>query len=466
MSASRAALRLRRSQPSALALVLLAGLALWLAWGCPSPCATVVGQDSTTYLYMAELGTPYQLLTNVRTPGYPLFLRGLLPLCPDRSCVPFVHRLLVALAVAGLWLGLTRWGLSGWTALVAAGPVLFSPLVQQWSPLVMTDVPAAALAVGAVALLLAAVARPGHWTWLALGALVAATWLVRPAYLFLVPLVPLAGVGLAWLRGGSGSGEGKPARWRALGVLALVTLGPFLAYSALRWIVAGHFAAASFGGFNAIGIAASLINDRTVATLPAEDRPLAEEIQRRRKRAGLAPIRRGSRMALWWQQYTPNVWDVAVPAVQAQVVADHGIEKPGAPQNSWVHVEMNRRLSRLSLRLLAQRKGLYGRWLAYGWRHALASTWARPEVRWPAVALAVGVVLTLLRRRQAALRPALALPALATAYYLAAMTLVLLVEPAVSRYLWAAEILLPGFLLAGVVEVGKAVVAHRALPAA
>lgn len=435
--------------------MLVAGLVVWLGWGCPSPCETVVGPDSNTYLYLAEFGTPFQLLTNVRTPGYPLFLRGLLPLCSDRSCVLFAHRLLAALAVAGLWWALVAWGLSGWTALVAAGPVLFSPLVQQWSPLVMTDVPAAALAVGAVALLLVAVARPGRWTWPALAALVAASWLVRPAYLFLIPFVLLAGVGLAWLRRGDGL--------RTLGILALVALGPFLAWSTLRWVVARHFAAASFGGFNAIGIAASLINDKTVAALPAEDRRLAEEIQRRRRRAGLAPIRPGSRVSVWWQQYTPNIWDVAVPAVQAQVAADHGIEDPGAPEHSWVQVEMNRRLTRLSLRLLAQRKGLYSRWLAYGWRQTLVSTWARPEVRWPALALAVATLLALLRRRPAALRPALALPALAVADYLAAMCLVLLVEPAVSRYLWAAELLLPGFLLAGVVEVGRAVVVRSAV---
>ena len=266
-------------------------------------------------------------------------------------------------------------------------------------------------------------------------------YLVRPAYLFLIPLWPVLWVVPVrllirdtmdrrtwWVRG---------ARHVAAGVI------PFLGFCALRWAIVGHFGIVSFGGYNLIGVVGQFLDEPTIAELPTDLQPLAADMLHRREALPTAePPRDYLAME---RMFNPTVWQAAVPAAK---------EAAGG-----VPVQVNSLLSRLSRALLASHRREYLRWFAWNGKHAIKQT-ALLLMTDRGVQL---LVLAFLSLHAASLwrGPAVAAAGddacrghlerhllfwTAAGFTAAKTLLVILVEPAIGRYMIAATVLLPAVI--------------------
>ncbi|MCB1036298.1 MAG: hypothetical protein KDD47_20910, partial [Acidobacteria bacterium] len=131
-------------------------------------------------------------LGSYRTVGYPLLLRLVMRSPKDLAPLPFVHLAIFLAGVALFWWGLARCTGRPWLALAGALPLLGSRSLELLTR-IQPDMPAVGLALATVGLLLAFSAAPhNRLLAVALGISLFATYQVRPAYLFLIVLVPLA----------------------------------------------------------------------------------------------------------------------------------------------------------------------------------------------------------------------------------------------------------------------------------
>lgn len=443
---------------------------------------TVTYRDSRGYMRVLERETLAQKLSHRRTPGYPLLLKTVEALPGGLARLPHAQLALYLASVvafglaAGLYLS-TGSGGSGWKGLAVATPLFYVRLLPLFTAAMIPDVPAAALALVALAGLLAVAAWPASrrtlaLAWAALGIGAFGAYQLRPAYLFLLPLLPFLGLALFWL-GRHGSGEepalggtsqgappgapaagGRPRAWRFTTALVAVVLVPFLAWSAFRWAVTGHFGLVSFGGFNLIGITSSMLTPEHVPRLPPEHRPLAQAIVERRAEVGyqIAPA---YDFAEWKRLYNANIFYIAFKA--AWKLPDRPRGEPGG---LWV--DANRRFTGLSWALIRLEPGLYSRWLRdstglFIERMASSRLLRGAALLLAASAAAAGLVHAVARARGVAGWGRLAgwpgpraagLALVAVAYAAASMLLVVLVESPIDRYVVAAELLLPSGLVA------------------
>lgn len=418
--------------------------------------------DSRSYIALARGASPIELLGSIRTPGYPLFLRAVDSLGEGLAPLPAIQLVLYLAAAVALCAALERFGLAPLAAVAGASPLLYSPLVPHLAPSIMTDVPAATLAVTCVALWLwmaaagseaagrRAPSDPPAWRLAALGTALFLSYLVRPAYLFLVAYLPLAALAPA-----QPAGPGDRRRAVRLAVrLAVVALLPLLAYCTVRWVAVGHFAPASFTGHNLTGIAASTLDPAGIDRLPDRHRRLARTLVENRPLRHLQVLDARSPYEDWRVAYIKNSWRIAVPAARetwAELPADATGRRAGRmPRAVWV----DRYLTSWSLAVIAERPGLYLVWLARAAAAAGRSTLADPWVWAPALVLLLALALARdrSRRRSPPVAAARAFFGLTLGYYLASLLLILPVEPPEWRYLTAAELLLPGGLAAWAVS--------------
>ncbi|HEX4954569.1 MAG TPA: hypothetical protein VF017_14350 [Thermoanaerobaculia bacterium] len=451
---------LARTAPWVLLATLLATVGLSRA-----PIETA---DSELYRLLAERAGPLELLASTRTPGYPLLLRGVGAVCPDLSCLPAVQLVLHGLAAAALGASLFGAGLSRLASVAAAGLALADPWVWNMAPLLRNDLPALSLAVAALAALLQVLSAPGPFAWAALTLTSSATWLMRPAYLFLLPL--MIGVGWLWCRLPVRSTSAGPSPTRLAARLSLATFGPLLLWCLLRLVTVGHFGPVSFTGFNLIGVTASWLDDEQARGLPPREARLAREILQLRRQLALEPVDQDTPIAIWWSQFDANAWRAG--ARSARRLASRYLARTRPPDQValLLDVEADRRLVRLSLALIRAQPALYGRWLFEGWASALRRLARDPLVLVPGSASLAGwLAWTRVRRRRSdrASPPGLAATTsrawlgVAVAFYLGGGTLALAVEPPEPRYLEAVTLLLPGALAAGAIEIWRSVLARE-----
>jgi len=303
-----------------------------------------VNPDTATYREM-PLDSLAAALSHMRTFGYPVFLR----VVGGDLAATYFQFAAFALAAAGFCAALRSVGYSRGAAGFAASVLLYSRVAIAQTGDVAADVLAAAFAVVSVSLLLVVVDRPRSvLAWVGLTTAVFLTYQTRPAYLFLVPLVPLVGFLLAMLvrrravRSAAGLGVG----------LFAATVVPLLAFCGLRGAVVGHFGLVSFGGYNLVGITGQFLDEELVEELSPELRPLARRvIERRRLVVGWKPP------ADYWameEMYNPTVWTLTVPAAEELYGGDT--------------VRINRTVTALGREVIRLRPALYLRWL--GWAGA------------------------------------------------------------------------------------------------
>jgi hypothetical protein len=221
---------IRHPDLAALALLLLIGALVRVAFLFRAP-AFFVGGDSQTYLLPA-----YDLVRDGnwdlgyrRPPGYPLFLSAVFAtLGEDMRALSFVQHLLgLVTVVASYGVGAVVGGrLTG--LLVGLGAALSGPLLV-YEHYVMSDALFVALVTSAVWALFAA-RRSNHLGLaLAAGVLLGLCWLTRPAALLLLPIVPLAFLGV-------GGGLRRPALLCSVAALGFVMLaGPWVIVTLTRY---------------------------------------------------------------------------------------------------------------------------------------------------------------------------------------------------------------------------------------
>lgn len=401
-------------------------------------------EDHDTKSYVDASRAPLrEMLTSPRTIGYPLLLKAVSPWSPDFQAIPWLQLAAHFLAVAFLDFALRRFGATPWQAFAAASGFLYTTLNDMGVSYLLTDSLAKSMAACTVGLLLWTSASPrrvGLWIGLAISLM--ATYQLRPAYLFLIPLAPVLGIALLRLQS---SWRGAPFCWRKVGsALCAAALIPFVGFCLLRWMLVGHFGLVSFGGCAVVGVAGVWIDQSMIDNeLPETLRPLAQEIfDGRRKMQLKSPYQRtGLDMYVWEQNHLAIVTQIAYPAALRLYGGDH--------------MMADRQLSGLSRHIIQIRKAAYLRFLIYNLRDGLGKFLQTGFVL--QAMLGLGLCLFALR---VLVRPcgAIEAPALAPlprygimhALLLAAMLfaaakllLVALVESMIGRYLYAAGLFLP-----------------------
>ena len=317
--------------------------------------------DSQSYVQTGFLA-PARMLASVRTVGCPLFLRAVAAVSPSLDILPQVHLAFHLLAVVLFCWAMRRFGASAWQAFAASTGILWTiindPLVHD----VASDSLARSLAVVTVALLLAVAATPRLWLWIVLTLSLACTYHVRPAYLFLVALIPCLG---PVLRAIHAAWHQQPRQWkRHTAALLAVAVLPLAAFCLVRLAVVGQFGLVSSGGWNMAGLSVELLDRPLIENRVPEDlRPLALEILEAREQVyrqrGLAPAFRDGRIDLEQlrENHEVNLCFVALPAVcrRHPEAAD--------PQGQFACLAVNQDLARLSVSAIGGHKVVYLRFL-------------------------------------------------------------------------------------------------------
>lgn len=400
--------------------------------------------DTPDYQALAMASSLTEALSDYRTVGYAVFLRLTGAADGDFQALPEIHLLVFLAGVFTLWWALARFTGRPWLALAGALPLLASRSLDLLHR-IQSDMLAVAFSLLTIAALLAFAAAPrSKLAAAALAIALFATYQIRPAYLFLIVLVPLAGpvLRLAKERSFDRPGLASLGRWSI--VLTAVSLGPFLLFCTLRLAVVGDFGLVSFGGFNLIGLSSNLLDGKVVTELPEEHQPLAREILERRKADGLKPLKMGGLTRKWYKEYNDNVWKRAVPILEAKV----GLRSANAPA-------INRELVEISKEILQRRPYLYAKWIVDGFVYGFAGAWDHRPTVCLGLALVLGLPLLLLPAapREEAAWPHLAAYAFTAMLFLAgSLGLIVLVEVPFRRYVSAIGLLLPSALAMALFE--------------
>lgn len=438
-------------------------LAVVVICGACGFCKPQMFADTQSYIDASRL--PFrQALVSPRTLGYPLLLRAAAALAPDCRAVPWLHLAMLAAAVAFTYFAVRRFDAPPWEALAFSSGFLYAALLPSWAvsgslrptlqpestvAAVLTDFAGLVAAGTAVACLFwVAGVRKSPAAWCTLALTTAASYHIRPAYLFLVVLLPSAGSLLFWIRARH-RGERFAWRWIVPGLLAAAFV-PLLAYSLLRMLTVHDFGLVAFGGDTSTGLAAELLDWELVdRELPAQYRPLATAILRERERRGMESVFEGrARVSMWRyeRQFCPNIYEISIPAAKRIYGNDQ--------------VVLNRELGNYSRAVLGHRRGKHLLWAAYMLPRTAAKMLYRGWCLWLLVPSAV--LLTALRRRMlrgvpacGALQDALRIPpllagtsAVAVLFYLGVVfTLILAASYADSRLVVPSAAFLPSLLL-------------------
>ncbi|MBF0625673.1 MAG: hypothetical protein HQL82_12795 [Magnetococcales bacterium] len=433
--------------PALLPIVLLLLQAALLHWLYErSGFAPKSYPDTIDYTFFAQQ-TWTERLTSLRTIGYPIFLYLHSLVADQFRLVPLWHFLLHIATVVVFQSSLLQFGFRTWTAFLAASALVYASILRYFGHAILTDAPGTALIILLTALLLFSLTRPRSRWWLAgLGVGLFVSYQVRPANLYLVALIPLLGGMLYPLTPGNPATRcwTTPDFRRHLQRLTLVSLVPFLLFCGLRWVTVGHFGLVSFGGHNAIGVLASLVQAETVDQLDPEVRPLARAIAAERERRGMEwPFSRLGwiRYEIWFKEYNPNSHEVALPAA---------LKLAGGSR-----VEANRMMTRLSWAILFQHPDLYARWVVASFAESLCGL-VRREATLQATALLLLLAFTAARMRprlpEAAVRQqereTTVLLLISLLFFLSGTLLVVLVEQPLERYIFSTAVFIPSLLAA------------------
>lgn len=218
-----------------------------------------------------------------RTPGYPLFLQFCQRFGANYRAVPWITYLIWVIAVVTFWRGLRTILSDPLARLLAASTLFYANTLLGYLPMLGTDTLAAALGIACVGTTLIWSQREPKPTLsftFVISLLVSLSWLVRPAYVFLVPLTPLVG---ALVLRRQGEGMGARARRRVV-VLVFATFLPLLAYSGIRHAYVGEFGVVSFGGYNLIGLVGQFIDGQPTPWLTPAQQELVDAADANRRR--------------------------------------------------------------------------------------------------------------------------------------------------------------------------------------
>jgi hypothetical protein len=311
------------------------------------------------YIMISKMSL-YEMLGTIRTLGYPLLLKAVAVVSPDYTLVPYVQLTSLFLMVFFLNFSMRRYGASPWQAFAVSTGVLYGATNWMIGAL-LTDCIAQTLSVTAIGFLLWLVAdRRSLIPWCGLLISLAATYHMRPAYLFLVPFAPCFAVLLLRIRA---SWTGEPFCWKALFVgLSAGTVLPYLGFCLLRLVLVGHFGLVAFAGQLYAPFAVEFLDTNLVENeLSSRYRPLAREYLAERERLGIVGAFKGNGwidLKQWETNYDIQMQQIVLP-VAKRIYGDD-------------HITWNRELASFSREVIGLRKGKYILLYVYSMPRAVA----------------------------------------------------------------------------------------------
>jgi hypothetical protein len=400
--------------------------------------------DTPTYVDF-PLSDPVAAAQHIRTYGYPLFLQ--LDPTETHRLMPFFHLTVHVVAVLCLFFSLRNWGFAVVGATMVSSGILWSLTLMRYGKMLTPDCLAHSLGVMAVAALLWLLTCPNRRRcWFSAGLAVFSAYQCRPAYVFLVPLLPCLGILLRWWQ----TDQMRPA-WRDLigfgGKLALWTLAPLLLFGSYRFLMVGHFGLVAFGGYNAAGIVCQFLEEDDIPKLPEDVQELATRSLERRE-VVYAPHGWSTEPTTSYfnleERFDANTWGIFVPTAKEMW--------PDEP------LTVNRRLSKLARSTVRLHPRKYLVWLfksAIRGVDLLASYWIRNL--FVAVMLPLSVVLYLARIKISRDRPTnqvgesdrdiVAIPLMiGLSFAITNLCLVIVTTPPLGRFMDPAAVWLPAIL--------------------
>jgi hypothetical protein len=320
----------------------------------------VIVHDTRSYVEF-PFDSVSSALSHQRTPGYPLFLKALSLLSPSESLIPVAHYVVYCAGILVFYLGLCSFAGRVWIAACSAAALVSANVLQLYLQMIASDTIAAAAALAAIGLLLLYLSFDRRLPLIAilLGGATALCWLIRPAYLFVVPLIPLLGTLLA-VRNRLEVTRARQSM-KTVCVLALVAVTPLLAWCSLRWFVVQEFGVVSFGGYNLAGVSGQFLDQDLVAELPEQYRPLAIAALEQRTQLPPGTLHMTDADPLNYMRmernYDITIWSVMTPAAQSLYGDDNR--------------KVNRELKNFSAELIYQRPGRYAVWIVKSLRQAV-----------------------------------------------------------------------------------------------
>jgi 4-amino-4-deoxy-L-arabinose transferase-like glycosyltransferase len=242
--------------------------------------------DSVGYLQF-RMNSVAEALGQMRSVGYPLFVKAVKAISPDLWALPYVQIFLFFSAALLFYKSLVLYGLSGWTAFAATSPLFYERLAWHYGSFVMADLPAAALALTAISCLFCVVSRAGSSiAWIGFTLCVFLACQMRPAYVFLVALAPVLAYVLMKIQQ-STLREANRTR-NVIAATVLATFLPLLAFCGLRFVTVGHFGLVSFAGVEQVGITTQFLTKGMIERFDPDLRPLATAVLEARDLEGLS----------------------------------------------------------------------------------------------------------------------------------------------------------------------------------
>ncbi len=400
--------------------------------------------DSTSYLEYS-LSSLDAIGRSIRTPGYPLWLmaiRGTIGL----AFIPLAQVIVHATAASWFAIELRRQGMAHRLCLIAGVAIAVGCTAMDNISTISSDAIAASVGVLAATALLRFSDAADSWRWAAATVIFSViAIMLRPAYLFLIPWLGVAGVLL---------GSVHKQSWRtSLGNSLLVSIATFvlvLAWMGLRLVAVDDFGILPFGHQNLGGVLVQLVTDEELETLQGDAGKLGKSVVNEKQKLAatghtFAAGEAGATMTIdgRWDEMT---YFVVVPAAQA-VAGDDPVA-----QHNAIKV-MNKEIIRQFPRRYAvwvAKNGRRGMWAiaADMVMHPIFLTGICCLVIWLVYTAAVGKPCGVLDSGLA-MR---SLTIITLTYLMAKLGFVILTSPGIGRFSDAAAIFLPAWLAVVVVQ--------------
>jgi hypothetical protein len=411
--------------------------------------------DSPTYLVLKQESLFNAASWNgYRTMGYPIFLKLATAVNPSGDMLPVFQFIVHVAAVFVFFFGMRSITKDDSAATVAASALLWSEFIlEDRYTHVLTDFIGLSAAIATIGFLLLVASKRRKRDWFCYSLVLFLTYQIRPVYIFMIPFCPMLALLLPkFIHERLDSKKPTDTKKFVFGVTIAAVL-PFLIFCAARYIAFGQFNLVAFGGVNAIGIAGQLLKEEHVTHLTEDVAPLAQKIIETRSVLSSTTLQverwkspqdaSGVSRTLLAHQYNFIIWDVATPLAEKM----HGSA-----------ASSNKALASLSRQVFKLEPIAYLTWVAKSLRFAVSEIFlSKSFLATLLLFLLAAFIWTYkwlqtpeTRRPQTisttSLPPIILLSVIAMTFFFAKSLLVVLVEPAFTRYIFPATVFFPAVL--------------------
>jgi hypothetical protein len=284
--------------------------------------------DASSYLNF-KTDSLATMMNQLRTMGYPLFLKAVEYVSPQLHVLPQIQMLTFFLAQFLFYGALVRYGFSRWSAVVCASFMMYQRWMIDWTPCVLSDTLTLSMAISAISFLLLVVeGKNSRLGWIGLVLTTFLTWFLRPAYLFMMGLIPVLGVILARMR--DFTEERRTSYGRLFGKILAAAIVPLFLFCGVRWVQVGSFGVTPLGSMNLTALTIQFLNRDQLTHFEADLRPVIEAIIESRDGQGLGPPE-GAKlipMPMYNNAYLMTWRDVYYPVLRKHLKEVKGLEAP------------------------------------------------------------------------------------------------------------------------------------------